>query len=129
MPEPISSVLFLFGLFMIKHMFADFYLQTPKMLSGRCQYWHLGRAMHAGVHVLGSILVFLIIGSPLLFIAIVVALEWIVHFNIDFVKASYSERKSLNPEQAAFWQAVGLDQCLHNLTYVAMTWAWVVYAA
>ena len=129
LPELISSVLLLFSLLMVKHMFADFYLQTPKMLSGRCQEWHMGRAMHAGVHVLGSILVFLIMGAPLAFIAIVVALEWVVHFNIDFGKASYSERKELNPTQGAFWRAVGLDQCLHNLTYVAMTWAWVTYAA
>ena len=113
----------------IKHMFADFYLQTPKMLSGRGEYLHVGRAQHAAVHVVGSVVVFLIFGAPLSFILIIGALEWIVHFNIDFAKASYSDKKQLQPDQAAFWRAAGLDQCLHNLTYIAMAWAWVEFVA
>lgn len=109
-------------------MFADYFLQTPKMLSGRCEYWHMGRAQHAGVHVVGSILVFLIVGAPIGFIAAIVALEWIIHFHIDYGKASFSEKKQLNPTQAMFWRAAGFDQCLHQLTYVAMVWAWTAYA-
>ncbi|WP_371814399.1 DUF3307 domain-containing protein [Ruegeria sp. HKCCA4812] len=116
-------------LLLIKHMFADYYLQTPKMLSGRGEYLHLGRAQHAAVHVVGSVVVFLVFGAPLSFILIVGALEWFIHFNIDFIKASYSDKKRLEPTQPAFWRAAGLDQLMHNLTYVAMVWAWVTFAA
>lgn len=129
MPATLGTVLLLLCALQIKHMFADFYLQTPKMLSGRGEYLHVGRAQHAAVHVVGSVVVFLVFGAPLSFILIIGALEWIVHFNIDFAKASYSDKKQLQPDQAAFWRAAGLDQCLHNLTYIAMAWAWVVFVA
>ncbi len=129
MPATIGTVLLLLCLLQIKHMFADYYLQTPKMLSGRGEYLHWGRAQHAAVHAIGSVLIFLLFQAPLSFILIIAALEWIVHFNIDFAKASYSDKKQLQPSQAAFWRATGLDQCLHNLTYIAMAWAWVKFVA
>ncbi|APG48279.1 hypothetical protein PhaeoP97_02904 [Phaeobacter porticola] len=128
MSEHVGSLLGLLCLFQIKHMFADFYLQTPKMLSGRGQYLHAGRAQHAGVHVLGSIIAFVIIGAPVGFVLLICVLEWIAHFNIDYCKACYSERKSLAPNMADFWRAMGTDQALHQLTYLAMTAAWVHFA-
>lgn len=129
MTASIGAVLLMLCLLQIKHMFADYYLQTPKMLSGRSEYLHWGRAQHAGVHVVGSVFVFLLFGAPWSFILIIAALEWVVHFNIDFAKASYSDKKQLSPTQAAFWRAAGLDQFMHNLTYIAMVWAWVSFAA
>ncbi len=129
MAASFGAVFLMLCLLLIKHMFADYYLQTPKMLSGRGEYFHLGRAQHAGVHVVGSVVVLLMFGAPLRFILIIAALEWIIHFNIDFVKARYSDKKRLEPTQAAFWRAAGLDQLMHNLTYVAMVWAWVTFAA
>ena len=113
----------------IKHMFADYYLQTPKMLSGRGEYFHVGRAQHAGIHSIGSAIAFLIIGAPVTFILILVLVEWVVHFNIDWGKAKYSDAKGYGPTQAGFWRANGFDQALHQLTYVAMAWIWVTYAA
>ncbi|MEX0301296.1 MAG: DUF3307 domain-containing protein [Leisingera sp.] len=129
MPEYVGSVLLLLCALQIKHLFADFFLQTPKMLSGRCAYAHMGRAQHAGVHIIGSAIVFALFSAPVVFILVLAVLEWIVHFHIDFGKARYSEVKKLNPQQARFWQAMGSDQMLHQLTYIAMAWAWVKYAA
>ncbi|MGR3621323.1 DUF3307 domain-containing protein [Pseudophaeobacter sp.] len=129
MPGIIGSVLLLLCLLQIKHLFADFFLQTTRMLSGRNAYMHMGRAQHAGVHALGSIVVFVIMGAPVGFICLICLAEWVVHFHIDFGKAHYSEKKELTPQQAVFWRAMGTDQCLHQLTYVAMAAAWVKYAA
>jgi hypothetical protein len=129
LPEPTGALLLLLCLLQVKHMFADFFLQTPKMLSGRGEYFHSGRAQHAGVHALGSIMVFVAMGSPVGFILLICALEWVVHFNIDYCKARYSDSKQLTPQQAVFWRAVGTDQALHQLTYIAMAAAWVTYAA
>ncbi len=128
MPVSIGTVVLLLCLLQIKHMFADYFLQTPKMLAGRCSYWHMGRAQHAGVHVLGSVIVFLIVGTPVPVLLGLVIAEWIVHFHIDYGKASYSERNQLRPDQAGFWRAAGLDQCLHQLTYALMIWAWLELA-
>ncbi|WP_323775899.1 DUF3307 domain-containing protein [Leisingera sp.] len=129
MPEYVGYVLLLLCALQVKHLFADFFLQTPKMLSGRCAYAHMGRAQHAGIHVIGSALVYLLFGAPLAFILVLAVLEWVIHFHIDFGKARFSERKKLHPQQAMFWQAMGSDQALHQLTYIAMAWAWVKYAA
>lgn len=129
MPEVVGSVLLLLAGLQIKHMFADFFLQTPKMLAGRCAYMHSGRAQHAGVHVLGSVIVYVLFGAPVVFILVLALLEWIVHFHIDFGKALYSEKKELDPKQAKFWQAMGADQALHQLSYLVMAWAWVKFAA
>tara|TARA_R110002020_G_scaffold46612_9_gene132626 strand:- start:6013 stop:6402 length:390 start_codon:yes stop_codon:yes gene_type:complete len=126
--ETVLTVLLLFALLETKHMFADYFLQTPRMLDGRGEYLHLGRAMHAGVHALGSALVFLIIGAPLGFIIVIVAVEWFVHFNIDFGKAMMSDKMGLAPNHAGFWRAAGVDQWLHHMTYVGMTWAWAQFA-
>lgn len=112
-------------LLQIKHLFADFFLQTPKMLSGRDEYLHTGRAQHAGVHALGSVVVFLLMGASVGFILLICLAEWVVHFHIDYGKAHYSEKKELTPQQAVFWRAMGTDQCLHQLTYIAMTAVWV----
>ncbi|MEX0316506.1 MULTISPECIES: DUF3307 domain-containing protein [unclassified Ruegeria] len=128
MPVSIGTVLLVLCLLQIKHMFADYFLQTPKMLAGRGEYFHLGRAQHAGVHVIGSAAIFLLVGAPIGFVLIMAVLEWVVHFNIDFGKACYSDKKGLQPNQPAFWRAAGLDQALHHLTYIAMTWAWVEFA-
>ncbi|MDX2485623.1 MAG: DUF3307 domain-containing protein [Pseudodonghicola sp.] len=128
MTGTIGTLLILFCLLQIKHMFADFYLQTPRMLSGRGSYWHMGRAQHAGVHALGSIIVFLLIGAPLLFILALVAVEWMLHFHIDYWKGQLCNRKALDPFKPAFWRATGADQAMHQLTYVAMAWAWVEFA-
>lgn len=128
MTDLVGTVLILIALFLVKHMFADYFMQTPKMLSGRGQYWHMGRAQHAAVHAIGSVIVFVLVGAPTLFILVICLAEWVVHFHIDWAKAKHSESKCLSPMEAAFWRAFGMDQTLHGLTYVAMAWAWVVYA-
>lgn len=126
MSDVTSTVLILFGLLQIKHMFADYFLQTPRMLSGRATYLHVGRAQHAAVHAIGSALAFAIIGAPAAFIVLVCALEWAVHFHIDWGKAKHSEMTELTPKDAGFWRAAGFDQALHQLTYIGMVWAWLL---
>ncbi len=99
------------------------------MLGGGCASVHVGRSSDAVVDVIGSAIVLLRSGAPVMFILVLGVLEWVVHFHIDFGKARFSERRKLNPQQAMFWQAMGSDQALHQLTYIAMAWAWVKYAA
>lgn len=129
MGDQMGIVLLLFVLFQVKHMFADYFLQTPRMLTGRGEYWHRGRAEHAGIHAVGSIIVFLLVGTPIVFTIVICLVEWVVHFNIDWAKARYSDRKGFTPAQPGFWRAAGLDQACHQLTYVAMVWAWIAFVA
>ena len=124
MSEQTTAVLVLILLLQIKHLFADFFLQTPAMLKNREVYWHMGRAAHAGVHAIGSILVLAIMGTPMSLLVTLVVVEFIVHFHIDWGKARFTEDRNLTPTDAAYWYANGVDQALHQFTYLAMAWIW-----
>ena len=127
MSEGYAPLILLLCLIQIKHMFADYFLQTKMMLDGRDQYLHFGRFLHAGVHALGSLIVFLIIGAPISFILPLVIAEWAVHFHIDWWKGRHTSDQQLTPADAAYWRASGVDQALHQLTYVAVVWLWLLY--
>ena len=122
-----TSLLVLLFLFQIKHMFADFYLQTPRMLSDRGRYVHMGRAQHAGVHAVGSALVLLIVGSSVTLVLPLILAEWVAHYHIDWAKGRWSDRTCHTPADAGFWRAMGADQALHQMTYLAMAWGWVMW--
>lgn len=128
-PDVTSTIFILFCLLQIKHMFADYFLQTPRMLAGRAVYLHVGRAQHAAVHAIGSALAFAIVGTPETFILAICIVEWVVHFHIDWGKARHSEVTHHTPQDAGFWRAAGFDQALHQLTYIGMVWAWVKFAS
>jgi hypothetical protein len=116
----IFAALLVLALLQIKHMFADFFLQTPGMLSARSVYVHTGRAMHCVIHIAGTAVVLLLFGvSPLLLIGLLIA-EWIVHYHIDFAKGYWSDKAAHSPEDSGFWRAFGADQMLHQLTYILM---------
>ena len=127
MVESAGVLLVLLCLLQAKHMLADFFLQTKIMLDGRETYVHLGRFLHAGVHALGSAVAFLLVGSPIAFIVPVIVAELIAHYHIDWWKGRHTSIQKLTPEDAAFWRATGMDQALHQFTYIAMIWAWIVW--
>ena len=123
MADPVTFLLVLLFLLQAKHLFADFYLQTPKMLRNRGVYLHAGRAQHAGVHAIGSLIALILVGVPLLFSLIVVVVEWVVHYHIDWGKGRWSDHTGHGPDQAGYWRAFGVDQALHQWTYLCMVWA------
>ncbi|WP_243403566.1 DUF3307 domain-containing protein [Shimia abyssi] len=120
-------LLLLFAAFQIKHLVADFFLQNAKMIMGRERYWHMGRAQHAGIHVIFSILVLFVFGTSASLIFWIALIEFIVHFHIDWAKARISVDMNLSPDQPMYWYAMGTDQALHQLTYVVMAWAWLTF--
>ncbi len=124
MDTALKTVLWLLILLQVKHLFADFFLQTPRMLMNRDRYVHLGRAEHAGLHAIMSFLALILIGAPLGFSFVLSVLELIVHYHIDWAKGRHSASTKLGPEDAGFWRAFGVDQLMHQLTYIAMIWAW-----
>lgn len=125
MIEGFCTLLVLMCLFQLKHMLADYFLQTRTMLDGRDRYAHLGRFQHAGVHAIGSFIAFFLVGASLPFIVVIVLMEWVVHFHIDWWKGRHTSGQKLTPKDAAYWRASGVDQALHQLTYVAMLGLWL----
>ena len=127
MTAALQTALILLILLQVKHLFADFFLQTQRMLAGRDEYLHIGRAQHAGLHGLFSAFALLLVGAPLGFTLAICLAEAVLHYHIDWGKGCYSARKQNSPTDAAYWRAFGTDQLLHQLTYVAMVWLWAAY--
>jgi hypothetical protein len=123
-----QTVLVLLTLLQVKHLFADYFLQTTRMLSNRDIYVHSGRAQHAGLHALFSVVCLALIGAPIVFLVILSLIEGVVHYHIDWVKGHFSEKSGDTPADPGYWRAFGVDQFLPQVTYVAMIWAWVRFA-
>ncbi|WP_299280936.1 DUF3307 domain-containing protein [uncultured Tateyamaria sp.] len=123
MADPILFALALLFLLQTKHLFADFYLQTPRMLRDRSRYVHVGRLQHAGLHAVGSLIAMVLLGVPVALALTVALIEWVVHFHIDWAKGRWSDHTGHGPAQAGYWRAFGVDQALHQWTYLVMVWA------
>ena len=121
----ISDALVLLVLLTVKHMFADYFLQTASMLVDRGRYLHWGRAAHCAVHVACSALCLLVMGLPLGLSLMVLIAEFVAHYHIDWGKGRWSDAKGHGPTDAGYWRAFGADQTLHHLTYIAMTAAFI----
>lgn len=96
------------------------------MLEGRGRYLHFGQFQHAGLHAVGTLIVLVLMGVQLKLALFICAIEWVVHFHIDWAKARWSEYTGNSPDQAGFWRAFGVDQALHQWTYLVIVWAVMV---
>lgn len=121
-----TNVLLLVLALQAKHLLADFYLQNAFMLSGRGAYLHPGRALHCLVHAALTLVVLFIFGMGTGAILAVALIEFVAHFHIDWGKAQVLARRNLGPNDAGYWHATGVDQALHQATYVliALVWLW-----
>lgn len=128
MQATLHTALVLLVLLQVKHLFGDFFLQSQRMLTHREIYLHLGRGQHACLHAALSCACFLIVGAPVGLAITLSVVEFFAHYHIDFIKGRYSALSSQTPADAGFWRAFGVDQLAHQLTYIAMIWAWSVYA-
>jgi hypothetical protein len=128
MTQALQTALILLLLLQVKHLFADYFWQTPRMLRDRGRFWHLGRLHHAFLHAAFSAIIFLALGAPLIFSLLLGLAEWAAHYLIDFAKGWHAESHPQGPEEPGFWRAFGTDQLAHQLTYLAMIWAWASLA-
>ena len=102
----------------VKHFIIYFPLQTRYQWANKGTYGHPGGVLHAGLHAVGTYLcVALVAGHTIAFgLALI---DWLVHYHIDWAKMRLNARLGLTPADSRFWVLLGLDQLLHQLTYVA----------
>jgi len=116
----LSLALGLFVGFELKHFIADYLLQTGWMIAGKGSFVQPGGYAHAGVHALGSAIVLLAARIPLPAVAALVVAEFVVHYLLDHAKVLYSGGIDPDEDAQRFWAMHGLDQFLHQATYVVM---------
>lgn len=119
------SILILFILFHLKHFLCDFPLQTTYMLGKGKQglQWILPLGTHCLVHVAFSMAIIVIFKPEYLWLSWA---EFCAHFLIDRIKVLYRLPKGVWKDDekgrylSKYYQAFGLDQMAHQLTYVLM---------
>jgi hypothetical protein len=111
-------------LFQLKHFIADFVLQSPYILDNRRFYGHPGGLLHVAIHLVGSLIALLIVGTSFSVVAALLIVEGLVHYHLDWAKDNIVAWRDLSPRDSGFWYATGLDQGLHQLTYIGMTAYW-----
>ncbi len=114
-----SAAITLLALLMFKHFICDFVLQTPWQIRQKGIYGAPGGIVHAGIHIGGTLLALMAVRSPLSVILTVLVAEFVAHYHIDWGKEQIVRRFKWR-DGARFWNAIGFDQLLHNLTYLAI---------
>jgi hypothetical protein len=104
--------------FQIKHLIADFFLQTEWMFVGKEQpsKWLAPLAAHAGTHAALTVIIVLLFNPVLWWLG---AVDLIVHAAIDRGKALTGRSLGSKEGQRVWWQIFGTDQMLHHLTHLA----------
>lgn len=125
MPEELFTLLGLLILLQVKHVLADYFMQTQRMLTKRSEYAHVGRAQHVGIHAVLSLLAALVVGLPGIVALVFFVVDAVLHFHIDWLKGVHSERAKDGPDTKGYWRAFGLDQLAHQLTYIVLIWIWL----
>ncbi len=116
----LSTVLWALVAFQLKHFLCDFVLQTQRQVQTKGLYGHLGGLEHAGLHALTSIPAILILTRAPLAIAITVVVEFVIQYHVDWSTARIDRTQSLTIADQAYWALFGLDQLIHQMTYVGI---------
>lgn len=105
-------------LIQVKHWYVDFVLQTDAQVKSKGIYGNLVGLGHSLEHMLGTLIVSLVCfwQEPAL-VLLMSVLDLVIHYHTDFVKMKFGER---DITKAKFWNQLGLDQMVHQLTYVVI---------
>lgn len=124
MQSAITGVFALLCLLQVKHFLADFVLQSPYILDNRKHYGHPGGLLHVAIHLAGSFIALLIVGSAASVIATLLVAEGLIHYHMDWAKDNFVASRGLTSKDRVYWYATGFDQGVHHLTYIGMAAFW-----
>ena len=112
------EVFLLLSLFGIKHFIADFPLQFQYMVQEKGTYGATGGLHHSMIHALFTLFIIMFAVDDA-YLALLLALaDGIIHYHIDWAKQQLNRNLTMKDDR--WWTLMGLDQCLHYLTYVGI---------
>ena len=111
------NILLLFILLQFKHCICDYFLQIPPVGVRKDKLFSFGALSHMGIHMVGTALSLLACGINILY-----SLVEVLHWLIDCMKTTANRRYSINIVETPnrFWILNGVDQLLHQLTYIGL---------
>jgi len=104
----------------IKHFVCDFVLQTAYLYRNKGIYGHPAGFIHAGLHAAGSLPAILILSHSAGLVAVILAVEFLVHYHVDWLKLYLDKHYRLGINQSIYWMIFGADQLIHQITYIAI---------
>ena len=112
------EIFLLLCLFGIKHFIADFPLQYQYMVQEKGTYGAVGGLHHSMIHAVFTLFI-IMFAVDAAYLALLLALaDGILHYHIDWAKQQLN--RGLTMKDDRWWTLMGLDQCLHYLTYVGI---------
>jgi Protein of unknown function (DUF3307) len=104
----------------VKHVIADFVLQTSWMAIGKDQKtgWALPLLAHCLVHLAVALALILIIAPGFWFVALI---DFAIHITVDRAKGFCASTLGVTLEHPWFWTLIGVDQALHHLTGLGLS--------
>ena len=116
----IEAAIGLLILLQIKHWYVDFVNQSMVEVQSKGIYGDLPGIWHSGKQAIGTLLaVLLITGTGFVAEAFLIALlDFAIHYHTDWAKININKKKNYTVETPQFWMWLGLDQLVHQLTYL-----------
>jgi hypothetical protein len=118
--DPTAAVLVALLYLQVKHFICDYPLQTHYQLANKGTYGHPGGFIHAGIHAVFTIPVFLIMTPTFLVGLAIIVAEFILHYHIDWTKQQVMARAGWVEADREFWWGIGADQFVHHVTYLGI---------
>lgn len=112
--------LLLLAAFQVKHFLGDYVFQNAFILNHRRIWGHPGGVLHVGVHALLTLPILMVAGVSGWLLALLVAGEALFHYHVDWVKDSWIHRAGLTTSDKQYWWFTGIDQALHQLSYLVI---------
>lgn len=115
-------MLILIFLLVSKHFVVDFLLQGPYQYLNKGKYGHQGGLLHSLLHASSTAAV--VLSFVNVNVAVELAcLDFVLHYHIDWAKVQINQRFGWQCNSSEkFWWLLGLDQYLHSLTYILITY-------
>lgn len=108
--------------FEVKHFLCDFVLQTAYQVRTKGIYGHLGGFIHSGLHIAGTIPALVIMGASVRAAALILIVEFAIHYHVDWAKAKIDRTFQWGPQSQRYWILFGTDQFIHQLTYLGIVY-------
>ena len=120
MSSATTLLLWSLALLEVKHFVCDFVLQTAYLYRNKGIYGHPAGFVHARLHAVGSLPAILIVTQSAELAAAILIVEFLIHYHVDWLKLYIDKRYRLGINQSLYWMIFGLDQLIHQITYVAI---------
>ena len=118
----VEMTLAMITLLLIKHIVADYFMQYSWMIRDKGTYGAWGGIAHSGWHGILTLLVLYQFFIPWYLLILLPLFDFIIHYHVDYVISNFWKSRNLVPADQMYWVTHGVDQLLHLLTYIAITW-------